>query len=350
MNKVQPTSKKTIERREYDSAWKDIIEEHFESFLEFFFEDIHRDIDFSKGYEFLSQELRKIIRSNKVGKKIADVLVKVYLKDGSEKYICIFIHIEIQGKKDPELMLRIYIYNYRIFDKYKDKNIEVISLAVLTDEDEKYRPDEYSVKRCGFELRLKIPIVKIIDYQIKKELIEKLESSTSPMAMVVKAQLRSFEAKRNNSNEKFNIKKNLIRQCLERGYTRKQIESLIKFIDWIITLPEGLENQLSDEISKIEEEHKMAYVTSWERIAEKRGRLEGKKEGKIEGKIEGERKGKKEGKKEGIIETARRMLNDNVPIKSIARYTGLDEKTIRRLRPLNIPENSHSSSVSQVAH
>ena len=139
---VQHTSKKTTERREYDSAWKDIMEEHFESFLEFFFEDIHRDIDFSKGYEFLSQELRKIIRSNKVGKKIADVLVKVYLKDGSEKYICIFIHIEIQGKKDPELMLRIYIYNYRIFDKYKDKNIEVISLAVLTDEDEKYRPDE----------------------------------------------------------------------------------------------------------------------------------------------------------------------------------------------------------------
>ena len=40
-------------------------------------------------------------------------------------------------------------------------------------------------------------------------------------------------------------------------------------------MPEGLENQLADEIEKIEEEHKMTYVTSWERIAEKKGRLEG---------------------------------------------------------------------------
>ena len=328
---VQHTSKKTTERREYDSAWKDIMEEHFESFLEFFFEDIHRDIDFSKGYEFLSQELRKIIRDNKVGKRLADVLVKVYLKDGSAKYICIFIHIEIQGKKVPDFMLRIYIYNYRIFDKYKDKDVEVISLAVLTDEDEDYRPDERSVKRWKFELRLKIPIVKIIDYKIKKELIEKLESSTNPMAMVVKAQLRSYEAKRSDNNQKFNIKKDLIRQCLERGYTRKQIESLIKFIDWIITLPEGLENQLADEIEKIEEESKMTYVTSWERIAEKKGRLEGIIEGKKEGIIEGERKGKREGIREGKLLTAKKLLKNGVPIDIIRKATGFSREKIEGL-------------------
>lgn len=318
------------EKLEYDSAWKNIMEEHFESFLEFFFEEIHRDIDFSKGYEFLSQELRKITQGSKVGKRIADVLVKVYLKDGSQKYICIFIHIEVQGTKQPGFMVRIYIYNYRIFDKHKDKDVEVISLAVLTDEDENYRPDEYCVKRWGFEQRLKIPIVKIIDYKIKKELIEKLERSPNPMAMVVKAQLRSYDAKRSDDKKKFDIKKDLIRQCLKKGYTRKQIESLIKFIDWIITLPEGLENRLSEEISKIEEDHNMTYVTSWERIAR--------------------REGKKEGKREGIIETAMRMLNDNVPIESIARYTGLDEKSIRDLIPMNVPTNSTSRTVSQVVH
>ncbi len=46
--------------REYDSAWKEVIEEHFESFLEFFFPEIHKDIDFSKEFEFLSKELRQI--------------------------------------------------------------------------------------------------------------------------------------------------------------------------------------------------------------------------------------------------------------------------------------------------
>lgn len=311
MSIVKQTSKKVQEKMEYDSAWKDIMEEHFESFLEFFFEDIHRDIDFSKGYEFLSQELRKITHGSKVGKKLADVLVKVYLKDGSQKYICIFIHIEVQGTREPDFMVRIYIYNYRIFDKNKDKDVEVISLAVLTDEDENYRPDEYCVKRWGFEQKLKIPIVKIIDYKIKKELIEKLERSTNPMAMVVKAQLKSYEAKRSDDKKKFNIKRDLIRQCLERGYARKQIESLIKFIDWIITLSDELENRLSEEISKIEEEHNMTYVTSWERIAKREGKIEGKREGKLE--------------------TAKELLKNGVSIDIISRATGFSREKIEGL-------------------
>ena len=36
---------------DYDSAWKDVIEELFEPFMEFFFPEAHRDIDFSKGFD-----------------------------------------------------------------------------------------------------------------------------------------------------------------------------------------------------------------------------------------------------------------------------------------------------------
>jgi hypothetical protein len=46
------------ETPDYDSAWKDVIEILFESFLEFFFPHIHRDIDFSKGCEILSHEFK----------------------------------------------------------------------------------------------------------------------------------------------------------------------------------------------------------------------------------------------------------------------------------------------------
>lgn len=45
---------------QYDSAWKDVIEKLLEPFLEFFFPDVYKDIDFSKGFEFLGKELRKI--------------------------------------------------------------------------------------------------------------------------------------------------------------------------------------------------------------------------------------------------------------------------------------------------
>jgi len=73
----------------------------------------------------------------------------------------------------------------------------------------------------GFELRMKIPIVKIIDFKLKKELREKLETSTNPMALVVKAQLKSLELNKADDNTKFNVAKELIRECYKQGYSKK---------------------------------------------------------------------------------------------------------------------------------
>jgi predicted transposase YdaD len=54
-----------------------------------------------------------------------------------------------------------------------------------------------------------------------------------------------------------------------------------------MTLPESLENELWVEILKIEEERKMRYVSSVERIGYNRGWDEGKIEGRTEGWVEG---------------------------------------------------------------
>jgi hypothetical protein len=45
-------------RDDYDSPWKDIIEDYFEDFVCFFFPNIHAEIDWSRGYEFLSTTYR----------------------------------------------------------------------------------------------------------------------------------------------------------------------------------------------------------------------------------------------------------------------------------------------------
>ncbi|MCP4220281.1 MAG: hypothetical protein GY765_36960 [bacterium] len=318
---------KKKKRSEYDSAWKDVIEEHFEAFLEFFFPAVHRDIDFFKGYVFLDKELRKIQPDGNTGNRYADELVKVYLKNGTVGCICIFIHIEVQGEKVEDFETRFYVYNYRIFDKYRAEGAKVISLAILTDTDKDYRPDTYEVNQWGFELRMKIPLVKIIDYRDKEEKKKELEQSQNPMAMIVRALLKSLKVKRKDDTARFDVKRELIRECYRSGHNKDQIRILIKFIDWILRLPEVLEKKITEEIIRIEEENKMPYVTSWERIAKKEGKLEGKLEGKKEGKKEGQ----KEGQKEGKLETARRMLLDNVPMKTVIKYTGLTEDDLRPL-------------------
>ena len=55
-----------------DTGWKRLITKHFESFLEFFYSDIHKDIDFGKGYEFLDKELQALIPESKTGERTAD--------------------------------------------------------------------------------------------------------------------------------------------------------------------------------------------------------------------------------------------------------------------------------------
>ena len=63
--KKQVTGKKKAKKRsKYDSAWKEVIVELFEYFLDFFFPKIHKAIDFSKKVEFLDKEFRPKPQTN----------------------------------------------------------------------------------------------------------------------------------------------------------------------------------------------------------------------------------------------------------------------------------------------
>ncbi|MCP5103049.1 MAG: hypothetical protein GY950_06710, partial [bacterium] len=117
--KQNVAGKKKAEKSKYDSAWKKVIRQLFKDFLEFFFPDIYNAIDFNKEIIFLDKELNEIDPDSNQGDRVADVLVKVHLKDGSTKYICIIIHIEVQGDPQTDLMERMFIYFYRAFDKEK---------------------------------------------------------------------------------------------------------------------------------------------------------------------------------------------------------------------------------------
>jgi len=286
-----------------DSAWKDIIEELFEDFLAFFFPRIQGGIDLTKGYTFLDKELQKILTTSETGKRYADKLVKVYLTTGEEKWL--LIHVEVQGYREADLAERIYVYNYRIFDRYRK---EVISTVILTDPDPSYRPDRYVRSRWGFTHTMAFPLVKLIDYRKRRD---ELEVSTSPFALVVEAFLRYIDGK-GDPDRLYAAKRQCIAALLEKSYDKRRIRALLRFIDWILQLPEDLERRLEDELPKITGGETMPYVTSWERMA--------KKDGKIEGKLEGK------------IETAKKMLAEGFDIALIKRITGLPEEDIARLR------------------
>ncbi|HEX4950162.1 MAG TPA: hypothetical protein VFZ34_26080 [Blastocatellia bacterium] len=250
------------EQADYDSPWKDVIEAFFIEFMQFFFPRIHKQIDWSQGYTFLDKELQKITRDAEATRNTVDKLVKVFLLGGQEVWI--LIHIEVQGQYDAQFAGRMFVYYYRIFDRYQKP---IVSLAVLTDEGKTWRPSGYEQKLFGCELTLKFPTVKLLDYRAK---MTQLERSQNPFALVVLAHLRSLETKR-APQKRMIAKLQLIRLMRGRGYTKKQIADLLRFIDWVLTLPEYLENELTFTLEKEEAMKRKKYVTSWERIYEARG-------------------------------------------------------------------------------
>jgi hypothetical protein len=120
---------------DYDSPWKEMLEGYFPAFMAFFFPAAYTDVDWALGYESLDTELAQIVRDAALGRRLADKLVKVWRRDGTEQIV--LIHIEIQGERDPEFAKRIYVYNYRLFDCY---DRPVVSLAVLCDVSTQWRP------------------------------------------------------------------------------------------------------------------------------------------------------------------------------------------------------------------
>ncbi len=253
-----------------DNVWKEVLDNYFQEFMAFFFPVIHQEIDWSKQYEFLDKELEKVVRDSEVGRRLADKLVKVYLTNGLETWL--LIHIEVQGYVDPGFAKRMYIYNYRIFDRYDQ---EVISLAVLADTNKNFRPNSYRIARWGFEHSFRFPTVKLLDYNKNWE---SLQANPNPFAIVVMAHLK---ARLKSPNDKLTWKINLVKLLYERGYERQDILELFRFIDWLIRLPKGLEIQFREEVNKYEEGLTMPYVTSVERFGREEGRKEGRQEGML---------------------------------------------------------------------
>jgi hypothetical protein len=264
---------KTEQKPDYDSPWKEVLELYFQQFLAFFFPQIHSETDWSKGYQFLDKELQKVVREAKTGRRLVDKLVKIWRKDGTETWI--LVHIEIQGQVDPYFAARMYLYHYRIYDRYAR---QVVSLAILADDQLNWRPNRFGYDLWGCEISFKFPIVKLLDFKEQRYI---LEQSSNPFAVVTMAYLQAIET-RNKPEDRFQIKLKLTRSLYDRGFSRQQILELFRFIDWVMELPQALEDKFDNAIYEFEEVKKMQYITSIERRGIKKGLQQGLQQGLLE--------------------------------------------------------------------
>jgi hypothetical protein len=251
---------------DYDSPWKEALDRFFEPCLAFFFPHVHAEIDWARGYEMLDKELQPIVRQAKHGRRYVDKLVKVWLKTGEERWI--LIHIEVQGSKEGDFPKRMHVYNHRIFDRYDQ---EVISLVILADDDPDWRPNRYETARWGFRSLTEFPIVKVLDYAGK---YQELEADPNPFAVAVLAQLKALETRQSPAERRI-WKVRLVKGLYGRGMDSEDVRRLLRFIDWVLELPEPLDQLFRDEITAFQQEKVMPFIDLWERMAIEKALLEG---------------------------------------------------------------------------
>ena len=143
--------------------------------------------------------------------------------------------------------------------------------AILGDDRPTWKPDEYSDELWGCEVKFKFPVVKLLDYSQRWA---ELSDNSNPFATVVMAHLKAKETRLDEEGRK-RWKLNLTKRLYEKGYQREEIINLFRFIDWVMRLPEELERSFWQEVTQYEEEKKMPYVTTGERIGLQKGLLSG---------------------------------------------------------------------------
>ena len=251
---------------DYDSPWKKILEAYFQEFVVFFFPIAAEGINWSRGYAFLDKELQQVARDAELGKRLADKLVQVWRKDGEDAWV--LAHVEVQGQERSNFAKRMFVYNYRIFDRY---DRPVASLAVLSDERTGWRPDHFGYELWGCKVGISFPVAKVVDYADRWD---ELEASDNPFAIVVMAHLKTRDTHNDEEGRK-RWKLYLVRRLYERGYRREDVINLFHFIDWLMRLPEEMEESFWAEMHQYEEGKKMEYITSVERIGIKKGMQQG---------------------------------------------------------------------------
>lgn len=264
------SNKATAQRNDADTPWKNILKDYFREILEYCLPNIAALIDWSQGYEMLDKELNSVARGAKTGKRLADALIKVWLKGGQELWV--LCHLEVQGRPERDFPERMFIYYYRLRDRYQKS---IISIAILTDSSSTWKPDNFKENFCGCSLEMRYLVIKILDFKEKRS---ELEAMNNPFAMVLLAQLSILETSK-HPRARFLTKISLTRQLLNKGWKKEIIFQLLTFVDWLITLPEPLELEYTEEIHQIEEQKKMTFITTPERVGRRLGLQEGMQKG-----------------------------------------------------------------------
>jgi hypothetical protein len=229
---------------DFDSPWKEAIQQFFRDFLAMCFPQAEAGIDWSREPEFLEQELRALVPEGETGRQQVDQLVRVWRLDGGEQWV--LLHVEVQSQRDSALERRLYQYHYRLVDRY---DVPVATFCLLSDPSPAFLPHTYRQELWDCEVLFRFPTCKLLDFSE-----EELRASRNPIALVIRAHRAALQRRRRGYAWLYTARKELILGLRDLGYSGTVIRNLMRVIAWITTLPKPLELEFRRECTNLARE------------------------------------------------------------------------------------------------
>ncbi|PRD54692.1 hypothetical protein [Sphingobacterium gobiense] len=306
--------------KQNDELLKGAFEENFADFLRFLYPNADHIFDFSKSIQFMDKELLAIVpdRERKKGKRVADLLAKVFLKDGTEKYI--LLNTEIEGGNDVKFAERIYQYNYRIRDRY---DIPVATIAVYTGSHNQPKPSEYIDVVLDTSVYFRYRAYHIFDHS-EDELLAMDNIFAFLVVACQKALLEGKIPDEELGEDRLTIAKTLL--C--HDYEHDRIKNFLIFLKNFLYINDAEINRIFDEqiIQLTGGTIDMGVIEVVKKQEREQGRLE---ERAKTAKLLREERAKAEAEKR---ESAIKMLQNGFDVKLISDILGLSIEEIENLK------------------
>ncbi len=308
--------KEDKEKVDIDQLCKRLIKLFFKEFLDFFFPELYRKINFTKEPGFVDKELYSGQIEGK--KSISDILAKVELVNGKEEIV--YTHIEIQSTRGSRFSERMFNYFVDIRREY-GKNI--FACVIFLDKKISKKPvkNVFKLEFMGTKLLYEFNVRKTTNYNYRDYLAHE-----NPITVALMSRMYF------GNDSKALVKAEALKKMEKYKLTELQRETLLHFIDRLLYLNKKEKEEFRELVSKDEKyEEVFEMLTTWEEEALKKGIKKGRQLGKQEGRQLGKQEGRQLGKQEGIQEVAKKLLEKGFSAKEVSELSGLSIVEIEKL-------------------
>lgn len=271
-------------RIDRDLLWKAAFRYYMKDFFHFFYPSYARRIDWTRAPEFLDKELHKLHAKSATMNRVADVLVRLYLKNG--KPIWILLHIEVQGYPDGSFAFRFHQMRYRIEDMF---GVNPAMLAIYTDDDPDFHPKKYENKILGSKA-----VTVFNTYKVMNNPPTLYKNRTTAVAIIMETAYEATQVKGRNDDEIIKQNLTLVRRLLGASFPKKDVQFLLSFIQQYVKLDNNynypiFEQKIDDMVKYETTEEILAFFDFDQRLKDEKAKIEATiKEAEIKAEQRGE--------------------------------------------------------------